>query len=304
MTSLLHKSVLLGEVIQGLDLKNGLTVIDCTLGLGGHSEKILEKITPKGFLHGFEWDKDNAEQAEKRLKKYAKNCKIHKKNFVHIEETGKADRILFDLGISSVHLDQADKGFSFKKEAPLDMRMSKETKLTAYEIINTFPEEKLLRILWDYGEEKEARKIVRKILEQRKIKKIETTTELADLIANTKHKGRWGGGHPATQTFQALRIAVNNELENIEIALKKALEILTKNGIIAVISFHSLEDRIVKNIFKEASKPCKCSPEILQCTCKQEYKLLSKKPIIPSAEEIEENPRSRSAKLRLIQKLI
>ncbi len=306
MTLPMHKSVLLDEVIQILNLKNGLTCVDCTLGLGGHSEKILKKIVPDGHLYGFEWDKKNAERAENKLKKYAKNCTIIGKNFIHLEEEIKeADRILFDLGISSPHLDSDERGFSFKKEAILDMRMSDDTSLTAYQVVNTYPQEKLAEIIFKYGEEKDSRRIAKNISKYRKNKKIENTTELVEIIKKSKRQGRWGGKNPATQTFQAIRIEVNNELENIEKALQGAMKILKKDGIIAVITFHSLEDRIVKNIFREASKNCKCPKELPKCICNgPEYKLLSRKPIIPTEKEITENPRSRSAKLRAIQKLI
>lgn len=298
-----HQSVLAHEVIDILELKKGLTVVDGTLGLGGHAELILEKITPGGFLFGFEWDAKNAEFAEKRLKKYQKNCKIIRKSYICLaEEAKEADRIIFDFGLSSVHLDSSGRGFSVKKDEPLDMRMSEEIALTAQEIVNEYSEEDLRNILWRYGEEQEARKISHNIIQNRPLT---TTQDLVRVIEQVKKKTRFGGGHPAVQTFQAFRIAVNNELTNVEIGLQKALQVLKKDGIIAAISFHSLEDRIVKNLFRELSRPCICPKEFPVCLCQDRprYQLLTRKAITPSAQEIAVNPRSRSAKLRAIKKL-
>lgn len=306
MTQPKHISVLQKETIEILDLKNGDIAIDATLGLGGHSELILQKITPDGFLYAFEWDKKNAEFAKKRLKAYEKSCKIIEKNFTNIDDVDqKVDKMLFDIGISSVHIDFDTRGFSFKKVNQLDMRMSDQTKLTAYDVVNTYREEDLARIIYQYGEEKQSRKIAREIVHHRKTETIKTTEDLVKIIEKVKSKGRWGGGHPAAQTFQALRIEVNDELGNIRTALEKAFDLLSTEGIIAVISFHSLEDRIVKNTFREKAKKCICPQDQIICTCqdRDKYELLTRKPIIPTEEEIQENPRSRSSKLRAIKKI-
>ncbi len=310
----LHTPVLAKEVLNLLNLKNGQTIIDATLGAGGHSLLILEKIIPDGKLIGLDWDERNIKIAEINLQKYKKNCIIIRNNFIEIKKIftelnnnqkykiEKIDGILFDFGVSSMHFDNAERGFAFKKEGPLDMRFSKETKLTAYDIINKFTEYDLAKILKEYGEIRNSKKIARHIIDNRKKEKITTTIHLAEIIREIeKHNAK----NTLSKIFQALRIEVNNELGNIKQGLLDSLTILNKNGIIITISFHSLEDRIAKNIFREVARKCSCPKEALRCTCnrKAKFKKKTKKPIFPTEEEIKINPRSRSARLRAIQKL-
>jgi len=308
-----HTPVLGNAVEKYITLQKGDTVIDCTLGLGGHSELFLEKISPNGTLVAFELDEKNLEIADNRLKDSKNKNKIlfiHK-NFAHLKEEVEENEItnvkliFFDLGLSSPQVDESDRGFSFQKEGPLDMRFDKNQVLTAEMILNTFSERKLADIFYEYGEERMSRKYARIIKENLPIK---TTTELAGLIASSAppiKKGKKSKKHPATQVFQALRIAVNNELETLKIAIKDAINILQPGGRLVVISYHSLEDRIVKNIIRTESKECICPPEIPICQCnhKPQVKIITKKPITPEQEEIDENPRARSAKMRVAEKL-
>lgn len=286
-----------------------MTVVDCTLGLGGHSLEILKAIGPKGKLIAFEQDEDNLKRAKERLKKYKKQITFIHRNFEHLEQELLRDKlpapdaILFDLGFSSPHVDDPKRGFSFRQEGPLDMRFDKRQKLTAERVVNTYKEKRLADLIFQFGEEPRSRVIARKILMERKQKPIKTTTELAELIASTtKHKK---GMHPATKTFQALRIYVNRELEVLEDVLHQAVKVIAPKGRIAVISYHSLEDRIVKNIFRYYTKECICPKEIVVCQCNFEKKLylLTKRPIIPSGIEVASNPRARSAKLRVAEAL-
>ncbi len=312
MSDLAHKPVLLDETIDLLNLQPGMQVIDMTLGLGGHSLELLHTVGPSGKLLAFEQDERNLKEAKKRLKSFEKQIIFVHRNFEHIkEETAKhgfkPDAILMDLGLSSPHVDDPDRGFSFKEGGPLDMRFDPRQDLTAADVVNKMGEKDLADIIYEYGEERRSRVIARAIVEQRKQKPIETTDELADLIKSVSPKVN--RTHPATQTFQALRIYVNRELEVLEKALSDAIEILSPKGKIAVISYHSLEDRMVKQIFKEnasSTKKNKYQKQNKEDLCQQEtgksLYILTKKPIIPTGIEVFENPRSRSAKLRGAQK--
>lgn len=313
----IHKSVLLQESIEGLNLKNGSIVVDATLGGGGHSREILQKILPAGKLIAIDQDESaienfthNLQQEKFKLKK--ENLIIIKENFGKLAEILQAakirsvDAVLADIGISSDQLDEAQRGFSFQQDGPLDMRMDQASDLTARRIANNYSQEKLEEIIKKYGEEKHANLIARKIIERRKAKPFATTLELAEVIRKTV------GGyyrrekiHPATRTFQALRIEVNQELANLEKFLESAIDILKKEGRLGIISFHSLEDRIVKNVFRQNARGCICPKEfpICQCGKKARIKIITKKPIAPGAEEIQNNPRARSAKLRICEKI-
>jgi 16S rRNA (cytosine1402-N4)-methyltransferase len=302
-----HVSVLQKESIEYLDLKEGERVVDATLGLGGHAKKIVEKIGEKGHLFAFEQDERNLIEAKKRLKDYEKQITYIHDNFRYLKTriTGKIDAILFDLGLSSPHVDEADRGFSFQKEGPLDMRFDQRNDLTAAKVINEYSEEELVRIFFEYGEERMSRRIARMILERRKERKFETTTDLAEFLEGNLPKKRGMKNHSATKVFQALRIEVNDELSVLKEVLEQAIEVLEKGGRIVVISYHSLEDRIVKRFFKELEKPEEKDPEkrIYQNFSDPIVKKITRKPVIPSEAEIELNPRARSAKLRAYEKL-
>lgn len=300
----MHISVLLDECIKNLNLKDNSIIVDCTLGYGGHSSEILKKIN-KGFLFAFDQDKEAIRCANEKLKQIGDNYKIINDNFVNLSEhiTDKVDGILFDLGVSSPQLDETDRGFSFHKDARLDMRMNKDQKLDAYEVVNTYSERELTKILLKYGEEKFASRIALKIVSYRKNKPIETTMELVDIIKSAVPMKYMREHHPARKTFQAIRIEVNNELEVFETALREALKLLKVNGRICVITFHSLEDKICKNIFNEVTSidnAFKNMPII-----PDEYKPKYKKGKIfePTNIELEKNSRARSAKLRVIERI-
>lgn len=303
----MHKSVLLEEAIDGLNIKNDLLYVDCTLGYAGHSGEILKK-NKKGWLYAFDQDEEAIEHSKSKLSDIGSNFEIIKSNFVNLKEElnkrgiSKVDGILFDLGVSSPQLDEGDRGFSYHKDARLDMRMDKDSKLSAYEVINNYPESKLITIFYRYGEEKYSKSIARKIVEYRRNKSIETTNELVEIIKTGVPDKYKREKHPARKVFQAIRIEVNNELEVFEKALNDAIEILNPNGRICVITFHSLEDRICKQIFKknsEINKVFKGLPSI-----PKEYmpklRLIGK--YMPSEEELEANNRSRSAILRVAEK--
>lgn len=283
-------------------------MIDATLGLGGHSLEILKKIGPKGKLMAFDQDERNLKEAKKRLKKYEKQVTFIHDNFEHLAEFASThhfqpDAILLDLGLSSPHIDDPERGFSFQKEGPLDMRYDRRQKLTAEKVVNTYNEEDLADILYQFGEERRSRVIAKKIVHVRKKKPITSTLQLVRVIASTiKTKQKI---HPATRTFQALRIYVNRELEVLEKALEDSLSLLKKGGRLVVISYHSLEDRIVKNFFRDQTRNCICPKELPICQCNFEKKLyiLTRKPIIPAGIEVSHNPRSRSAKLRAAERL-
>lgn len=300
-----HYTVMKNEAVDALECQNGKIYIDCTLGGGGHSELILQRISPDGKLISFDIDQDAIDAATDRLKDY-KNLTIVKNSYTNIKQVLKnlgiekiTGGILFDLGASYHQLTKQERGFSFSKEAPLDMRFNTDSDFSAYDVVNTYSEEALVKIFSEYGEERFSKRIAKKITEQRKIKKIETTTELADLIVNCTPKIK-SSIHPATRVFQAIRIEVNQELQNVKNTLNDVLDLLDFGAIISVISFHSLEDRVVKQMFKYYSTRCHCEKNQMICHCPPPIlELVNKKPIMASEQEIKENPPSRSAKLRI-----
>lgn len=305
-----HIPVLLNEVIDGLAIKLNGVYVDCTIGGAGHSSEIIKRAK-KGFLYGFDRDENAIKASTERLKNY-KNFKIIKANFHDAKEklleegVIEVDGILIDLGVSSHQIDEGERGFSFLHDGPLDMRMDKEQKLTAYDVVNKYPREKLLKILYEYGEESNARKIVDNIIEERQKKPICTTFELKDIIEKSfPKKVLFGKGGVSKQTFQAIRIEVNGELEGLDKTLRDLASMLKSGGRLAVISFHSLEDRIVKNVFKDLTTDCICPPKTPICICghKAEGKLVNRKPITAGEEELKSNSRSSSAKLRIFEKI-
>lgn len=306
-----HVSVLLNECIEGLNIKENGIYVDGTLGGGGHSLEILKKLSEDGTLIGVDQDKDALKAASERLQDF-KNVKFVHSNFYNIDSVlnslgiEKIDGMLMDLGVSSYQLDEGDRGFSYMQDAPLDMRMNRENALSAYEVVNEYEEQEIYRIIRDYGEEKFAKRIARFIVENRESKPIETTLELVEIIkAAIPAKARREGPHPAKRTFQAIRIEVNSELSILNKAIEDGVNRLNEGGRMAIITFHSLEDRIVKLKFKELATSCTCPKEFPICVCggKAKVKLISRKAIEPTKEEVEENPRSRSAKLRVIEKI-
>ena len=300
----MHKSVLLNECIQNLNLKDDSVIVDCTLGYGGHSSEILKRI-PQGFLYAFDQDKEAIQSASQRLNEINCNYQIINDNFVNIDKyiIDKVDGVLFDLGVSSPQLDEEERGFSFHKDARLDMRMNREKELDAYKVVNEYSFDDLNRIIRDYGEEKYSFSIARDIVEKRKIKKIETTFELVDIIKDAVPMKYKREHHPARKTFQAIRIEVNDELNVFRKALTKALDLLKVNGRICVITFHSLEDKICKDIFNEVTKNIDGYKDMPIIPKELEPKFKKIKTIEPSKEELDENNRSRSAKLRVIEKI-
>jgi len=302
----MHISVLLEESIRYLNLKDDSVIVDATLGYGGHSSNILAKI-PKGFLYAFDQDKEAIKEASKKLASVGSNYEIINTNFVNLKKelnkrNIKVDGILFDLGVSSPQLDNAERGFSFHKDAKLDMRMNQDDKFTAYEVVNEYPYEKLTDIFYKYGEEKYASVLAKAIIRYRETKKIESTLELAEIIKENVPEKYRRQGHPARKVFQAIRIEVNNELEVFKTALIDALDLVKPGGRICVITFHSLEDRICKQIFNEVSsipKELRKLPVIPE-EYKPKFKVVAN--IAPSKKEIEENARSRSARLRVIER--
>lgn len=304
-----HISVLLNESIDSLNIKEDGIYIDATLGFAGHSSEILKRI-PKGTLIAFDKDITAVSYSTDKLKSISDNFTIYNEGFGNIkkrclEENIKPDGILFDLGVSSVEIDDASRGFSYMKDAPLDMRMDQTSTKTAKEVINTYTVDQLVKIFREYGEEKHALKIAKEIEKERSIKKIETTQELVNIIDRCYPYKEKRNTHPAKKVFQAIRIEVNNELEEFERTLKDCLEVLNTNGRIAVITFHSLEDRICKRIFKEQTEinpVVKGMPNIPKDML-PDFKLITNKPIIPNDIEIRQNSRSKSAKLRVIEKI-
>jgi 16S rRNA (cytosine1402-N4)-methyltransferase len=290
-----HLPVLLKEVIESLNLKSGMNAVDCTLGDGGHSEEILEATGPKGKVLGIDSDSESILRAKKYLYRFDDRVVFVRDNFVNIKRIAsenkfeKIDAILMDFGWSSPQFAERGRGFSFQKDEVLDMRYDpSSTKLTAKEIVNSSPEKELEKIFREYGEEKNSKKIANAIVEARKEKEINTTTDLVEIVSQI-NKGKFQKIHPATRVFQALRIAVNDELGVIKKVLPDAIDILGKGGRLAVITFHSLEDRIIKHFFKSQEN--------------KKLKLINKKPITCSGEELKENPRARSAKLRVVEKI-
>lgn len=305
MSDFNHYTVMKNEAVDALNCRNGLIYVDCTLGGGGHSELILQRISPNGRLFSFDIDDDAIEYASERLKNY-KNLTIVKDSYVNIKSVMKSygiekitGGVLLDLGASYHQLTKQERGFSFLKEAPLDMRFNMESDFSAYDVINGYKEDELVRIFSEYGEERFSKRIAKAIVNKRLQSPIKTTTELADLIVKSTPRIKTSI-HPATRVFQAIRIEVNNELKNVKKVLSDVLDLLDNGAIISVISFHSLEDRIVKRLFKFEAQKCRCNEMICKCQPPR-IELVNRKPIIASDEEIKINPPSRSAKLRVVK---
>lgn len=308
-----HTTVLLHETVDSLNLKPDGIYVDATLGGAGHSEYLLSQLSDRGHLYCFDQDHQAINNAQKRLETYVVRGQVTfiKDNFRNLKErlaeqgVTEIDGILYDLGVSSPQLDERERGFSYKKDAPLDMRMDQEANLTAYDVVNTYNYHDLVRIFFKYGEDKFSKQIARKIEDVRKVKPIETTTELADIIKSAKPaKELKKKGHPAKQIFQAIRIEVNDELKAAEESLSQAMDLLALGGRVSVITFHSLEDRLTKQLFKERTtldvpKGLPFIPEDLE----PKYALVNRKPILPSPEEVAANHRAHSAKLRVIKKI-
>ncbi|HKM28405.1 MAG TPA: 16S rRNA (cytosine(1402)-N(4))-methyltransferase RsmH [Anaerovoracaceae bacterium] len=307
-----HRSVLLNETVNNLKIKPGGVYVDGTLGGGGHASAVCECLSPDGLLIGIDRDTDALEAAKTRLASYKCRKEFIQSNYSDIKyviaELGidKIDGAVLDLGVSSFQLDNKERGFSYMQDAPLDMRMSRDDSFTAYDVVNTYDERELFRVINRYGEEKWASRIAKFVVQARQTKPIETTFELVDIIkAAIPASARRDGPHPAKRTFQAIRIEVNDELGQLERAIEEFCDCLAPGGRLCVITFHSLEDRIVKDIINRRVNPCTCPKEFPVCVCGKvaDIKKISKKPIIPTDEELEENPRSRSAKLRVAEKL-
>ncbi|MEA3408324.1 MAG: 16S rRNA (cytosine(1402)-N(4))-methyltransferase RsmH [Chloroflexota bacterium] len=301
-----HVPVLFDEVMSWLQPTSGGRYIDATVGLGGHSEGILERSAPDGQLLALDIDEQALAYARERLSSFGERVTFVCGQYADLEYIAQnhgfegVDGILFDLGVSSLQLDDPTRGFSFQRDGPLDMRMGSCVDLTAEEIVNTWPEEEVARVIYEFGEERHSRRIARAICAERPF---HSTRELADLVAHVV--GRRGRIHPATRTFQALRIAVNEELASLKAALPQAVDLLRPGGRLAVIAFHSLEDRIVKRFFVRESKDCICPPRLPQCVCDHEatIKRLTRGVVWPSEEEVAVNPRSRSGRLRVVERL-
>ncbi|PEX91288.1 16S rRNA (cytosine(1402)-N(4))-methyltransferase RsmH [Bacillus cereus] len=306
-----HVTVLLKETVDGLDIKPDGTYVDCTLGGGGHSSYLLSQLTDGGKLIAFDQDEIAIQNAKEKFSSYGEQFITVKSNFRYLSEKlqeigiTEVDGILFDLGVSSPQLDTPERGFSYHHDAPLDMRMDQDAPLTAYDVVNSWSYEQLVRIFFQYGEEKFSKQIARKIEAYRENKAIETTGELVELIKEgIPAPARRTGGHPAKRVFQAIRIAVNDELKVFEEALESAIEMVKPGGRVSVITFHSLEDRICKTTFKRNSTTPQLPPglPIIPDEFKPKLKLITRKPILPSDIELEENNRARSAKLRIAEK--
>ena len=305
-----HKPVLLKECIEGLNIKKDGIYVDGTLGGAGHSKEILQNLSEKGLLIGIDRDEEALKAAKQNLAEF-KNVKYIHGNHDDIktilEDIGieKVDGILLDLGVSSYQLDERNRGFSYLGENELDMRMDKNQILTAKTVVNTYKEENLANIIYQYGEEKFSRSIARNICEFRKTKEIETTKELVEIIEKSIPKSKQNGGHPAKKTFQAIRIEVNNEIKPLEKTVADCIDVLAPKGRLCIITFHSLEDRAVKNAFNKAKGICTCPKDLPYCVCgaKELGKVINKKPIIANEQEQEENTRSKSAKLRIFEKI-
>jgi len=304
-----HTPVLLNECLEGLKINPNGIYVDGTLGGGGHSEEILKRLT-NGHLIAFDKDDDALKSTKVKLSSYKDKITYIKNDFKNmVEEVKKlgysgVDGILLDLGVSSYQIDTAERGFSYRFDSKLDMRMDRDASLTAFDVVNKYPREELIRILYNYGEENFAKNIVNKIIDARSEKLIETTGELVSLIENAIPKKFWGKGSVAKKTFQAIRIEVNKELEGLEEAVKEMIDFLNPGGRIAIITFHSLEDRIVKNVFKDNSVDCICDKTLPFCVCNHVASgfLVNKKPIEASKKELEDNSRSSCAKLRVFEK--
>ena len=305
-----HKSVLLNEVIESLNIKADGYYVDGTLGGGGHALEVVKRLE-SGKLIGIDQDADAVKAATQRLIDYSNNVIIIRDNYVNIENIlkkeniDKVDGIYIDLGVSSYQLDTAERGFTYRYDAPLDMRMDDRNELKASDIVNDYSESELFHIIRDYGEDRFAKNIAKHIVEYRNKKRIETTFELVDIIkASIPMKIQVTGGHPAKRTFQAIRIELNKELEVLTDSLNVMIDLLKPGGRLSVITFHSLEDRIVKQAFKKAESPCVCPKKFPVCVCgnKSKGRVITRKAILPSEEELEENSRSKSAKLRVFEK--
>lgn len=306
-----HVSVLLNECLENLAIKKDGIYVDCTLGGAGHSYEILKRLSENGRLIGIDQDSDAINAAKEKLNSYKNVTYVHD-NFYNIDNIleelniDKVDGILMDLGVSSYQLDQAERGFSYMHDAPLDMRMNRDDSKSAFDVVNNYDEVDLYKVIRDYGEEKFAKRIAGFVVEKREQGPINTTLELVEVIKNAiPARFRRDGPHPAKRTFQAIRIEVNNELGILSKTIEDGIGRLKKGGRMDIISFHSLEDRIVKTKFKKLQDPCECPKEFPICICGKtaEIKIITKKPIDASEEELEENPRSRSAKLRVAEKI-
>ena len=305
-----HIPVLLKESILELNIKRGGIYIDGTLGAGGHSLEICKELNNSGRLIGIDQDNQILEIAKQKLKDYP-NVEMINGNHQNIKEimslidVSEVDGILLDLGVSSLQLDDSERGFSYMKQGRLDMRMNRNNSLSAEKVINEYTKDDLIKILFEYGEERFAKKIVESICNYRKEKRIETTEELVELVRASIPLKQQKDGHPAKRTFQAIRIEVNNEIKPLETTIKDAVNLLKPQGRLCIITFHSLEDRIVKNSFIELEGRCKCPKDLPYCICKivKHGRIITKKPIIPTLEEVDKNPRSKSAKLRVFEKI-
>jgi 16S rRNA (cytosine1402-N4)-methyltransferase len=313
MSDFHHISVFGEEAVDALQPKPGGVYVDCTLGGAGHSVRILAQSAPDGRLIGIDQDPKALEHAREVLQPFAGRFTLVHSNFRHLRRIVQTDLslpgvdgVLFDLGVSSPQLDEGERGFSYKQDAPLDMRMDPTQPFSAYDLLNTWSEEEIARILWEYGEERFARRIASFIIKERNRAPLKTTGQLVDIVkAAIPAAARREGPHPAKRTFQAVRIAVNDELNVFAEAVRDAVEILNPGGRVAVITFHSLEDRIAKQTFQELAKDCICPPELPLCQCdhRAKIRLLTRKPLVPSAEEVARNPRARSAKLRVAERV-
>ena len=306
-----HKSVLLDEIIDNLSIKEDGTYVDATLGGAGHALEVCRHLSEIGHFIGIDQDEDAIESSKLRLKDYMDRVDIVKSNYANIKNIlealniYKVDGIYIDLGVSSYQLDNAERGFSYRFDSALDMRMDKSLEITAQDIVNDYSEQELYRVIKNYGEDIFAKNIAKHIVIARKEKRIETGFELVEIIKRAiPKKFQITSGHPAKRTFQAIRIELNKELEVLENSLETMIDLLKPNGRLLVISFHSLDDRIVKNIFKRCENPCTCPKNFPVCVCgnKSKGKVLMRKPILPSEEELEANPRAKSAKLRIFVK--
>ena len=304
-----HIPVLLQECIDGLNIKENGIYVDGTLGGAGHSSKIVEKLSKTGTLIGIDRDTEALKSATEKLKDFNNVKYVHGnhddiKSILEDLEVKEVDGILLDLGVSSYQLDEASRGFSYMQDAPLDMRMDKTSELTAEYIVNNYDEEKLAKIIYEYAEEKFSRNVARKICEYRKNKKIETTKELTKIIEQAIPGFAKKEGHPAKRTFQAIRIEVNDEIKPLYNTVKNCIDVLKPGGRLCIITFHSLEDRAVKEAFADAGGKCTCPGDLPYCVCgcKSLGKIITRKPILPTKEEMEKNSRSRSAKLRIFEK--
>jgi len=305
-----HTPVLLKEAVAQLQVRRDGLYVDGTVGSGGHAEEILRVSEPDGRLIGLDWDEEAVAASRERLQKFEGRVRLAQASYVELErvlmqwDVTTVDGVLLDLGVSSRQFDEPSRGFSFMREGALDMRMSRSLQTTARDFLATATFEQLIRIFREYGEERRARSVANAVIRERELGLIETTTQLARLVERVLGPKR-GGIHPATRVFQALRIAVNNELDNVQRGLEAATRVLKSGGRLAVISFHSLEDRIVKQFFVRSSEVCICPPGLPVCGCgrKQVLRVITRKPVTATEEEMERNPRARSAKLRVAEKI-